>query len=219
VTYHIYNGDRVTDKIIWELNIIKSKYRDPELQKAIDQAKDNIIQYIKEQSRNIEIRGTLKQRINTFRAGQLECPDIRRWWYEMEWISLARSDPSIEQFLKDIYKNQYPELISKIVTYKSLINDIKYRMDIIVNGKYSVTNPDHRKFIHETEQKIARVPLINEEVKKIGLLFDTFTSMGDMTVPSTTLQQARTQFRKIEYEQTDRRETAREYMIGGGGEL
>jgi hypothetical protein len=215
MTYHIYNGDKVVNQVLYGLNVIKSKYHNEELSKDIDVFKDELIAYMNEQSRNIEIRGTLKQRINTFRAGQLECPDIRRWWYEIEWITLARSEPSVEQFLKDIYGSGYPSLVNKITTYKSLINDIKYRMDIIVNGKYTVTNPDHRKFIHETEQKIARVPIVNEDIKKIGLLLDTFTSMGDMTVPSTTLQQARTQFRKIEYEQTDRRETAREYMIGG----
>lgn len=212
MTYHIYNGDKVVSQIVYGLNLIKSKHHNPELNKDIDEFKDKLIAYMNEQSGNIEIRGTLKQRINTFRAGQLECPDIRRWWYEIEWITLAKSLPAVEEFLKDIYGTNYKALDNKITTYKSLINDIKYRMDIIVNGKYSITNPDHRKFIHETEQKISRAPLMNEEIKKIGLLLDTFTSMGDMTVPSTTLQQARTQFRKIEYEQTDRRETAREWI-------
>jgi hypothetical protein len=214
MTFHIYNGDKVVQKIIWSHQKLKEKYRSEELNTDLDTLRDELIDYMNEQSKNIEIRGTLKQRINTFRAGQLECPDIRRWWYEIEWISLARTEPSVEKFLKEIYGTNYTAFTNKFQTYKSLINDIKYRMDLIVNNKYSVTSPEQKQFIHETEQKIARIPLVNEEIKRIGLLLDTFTSMGDMTVPSTTLQQARTQFRKIEYEQTDRRETAREFMGG-----
>lgn len=214
MTRHIYNADNVIQKLIWSQQKLKEKYRSEELNKDLDNLKDEIIECINEQSHNIEIRGTLKQRINTYRAGQLECPDIRRWWFECEWISLARTEPSIEQYLKEIYGTNYNTFTNKYLTYKTLINDIKYRMDLIINGKYSVTNDEQRKFIHETEQKIARIPLVNEEIKRIGLLLDTFTSMGDMTVPSTTLQQARTQFRKIEYEQTDKRETAREFMGG-----
>ena len=214
MTFHIYNGDKIITQLIWKLTKLKEKYRSEELNTDLETLKDEIIEYMNEQSHNIEIRGTLKQRINTFRAGQLECPDIRRWWYETEWISLARTEPSVEKYLKEIYGNNYQAFTNKYNTYKSLINDIKYRMDLIINNKYSVTNPEQKQFIKETEQKIARIPLVNEEIKRIGLLLDTFTSMGDMTVPSTTLQTARTQFRKIEYEQTDRRETAREFMGG-----
>ena len=218
MAYHIYNGENVTNNIIFELSIIKGQYHNKELDEQLDKAKDNIIQNIHRQARNIEIRGALKQRINTFRAGQLECPDIRRWWYELEWINIARSLPEVENFIKEIYGNNYQQLKAKITTYTSIMNDIKYRQDIIINNKYTVTNPEQAKFIHETEQKIAKIPLINEEIKRIGLILDNFTSMGDMTVPSTTLQVARTQFRKIEYEQQDRRDTNREYMNMEGGQ-
>lgn len=215
MTFHIWNGDNVVNNIIFELNVVKGIYHDKELDERLDKAKDNIIQNINIQARNIEIRGVLKQRINTFRADELECPDIRRWWSQMEYLSIARSLPAIEEFLKEIYGKNYQAYVNKMMTYKSLLNDIKYRMDIEINGKYSVTNPDHRKFIHETELKISRLGLINQEAKRTGMFLDTFTSMGDMTVPSTTLQQARAKFRKVEYEQTDKREMQRAEFIGG----
>jgi hypothetical protein len=216
MTYHIYNGERIVDKIYYEFNIIKGKHHNKELDEQIDNAIKNIINTMNEEAKRIEIRGVLKQRINTFRADQLECMDIRRYWSEIEYINIARSIPTIEEFLKEIYKENYTTLVNKLITYKSIMNDIKYRMDLIINNKYTITNPEQAKFIHETEQKISKIQLINEEVKRIGLLLDMFTSMGDMTVPSTTLQQARAKFRKIEYEQQDRRETNREFIMGGG---
>lgn len=210
MTFHIYNGDKVVTKIIWTLSEVKDGRKTP------DQARDEIIECMNEQARNIEIRGVLKQRINTFRADELECPDIRRWWSQMEYLSIARSLPAIEEFLKEVYGKNYPAYVNKMTTYKALLNDIKYRMDIEINGKYTVTNPDHRKFINETNLKISRLGLINQEAKRTGMFLDTFTSMGDMTVPSTTLQQARAKFRKVEYEQTDKREIQRAEFIQGG---
>lgn len=214
--YHIYNGDKVVEEIINGAHIIISKYGNEELTKDMNDYKDKVIQCMHKQSRNIEIRGVLKQRINTFGGDQLECPDIRRWWSEMEIMGIAQSIPEIEQFLKEIYGNQYPAYKNKMDNYKKILNDIKYRMDIIVNNKYTVTNPEQAKFIHETERLIGKICLINDEAKKVHVILDMFTSMGDMTIPSTTLQVARSKFRKVEYEQQDRRDTNREYIEGGG---
>ena len=212
--YHIYNGEKVVEEIINGAHIIISKYGNEELTKDINDYKDKIIQRMHKEARNIEIRGVLKQRINTYGADQLECPDIRRWWSEMEIIGIAQSIPEIEEYIKEIYGKEYTNYKNKMETYKKIINDIKFRQDIIINNKYTVTNPEQKNFIDETNKLIAKISLTNTEVKRLHVLLDMFTSMGDMTIPSTTLQVARTKFRKIEYEQNDRRDMNREYMQG-----
>ena len=216
MTFHIYNGDKVIETLINQVHIIKSKYRDEGLNKDMDNLKDIVIQCMNDQAHNIEMRGAIKQRINTFRAHELENPDIRRRWSKMEYINIARSIPAITEFLKERYKKSYPQLIEKLQTYNSAINDLKYRTDIIIKNHYSPTRPEEKRFIDETTKKNAQIPLINDEIEEIGILLDMFTSMGDNTVPSTTLQNARTEYRKIEYENTDRKEMQKEFMLDRG---